>query len=130
MQMRFICLVAMLGVCLNGCGYFSATSYPMGMQGGGVYWNKNGLSNDETLRFYWKCYPKLEEMYNRSSMDPKLIIKLEIEGQRCMLEQGFTFKDARYPDEKLCSKSFAKDLGLKSYMIFPACQAKYGKYKK
>jgi len=59
-----------------------------------------------------------------------LNIEIEAEGQACMLENGFAFEDAPYPNEKLCSRSYAKDLGLKSYMIFPACQAKFGKYRK
>jgi len=126
MQMRLICLVAVLGVCLNGCGYFTYISYSMGSIRGG-YWSKKGLEDKEVSRFYWKCYPRRPEMYQGNR---DLNIKLEIEGQTCMLAHGFTFKDASYPDQKLCSRSFAGDQGIKSYMIFPACQAKYGKYRK
>jgi len=97
------------------------------MLGGGRYWSKKGLDDKEVSRIYWQCYPRRSEMYQGNR---DLNIKLEIEGQRCMLEHGFNFKDSSYPDQKLCSRSFARDQGIESYMIFPACQAKYGRYRK
>jgi len=123
----------MVVVCLDGCGYFTYLPYFSGSatMGGRGYWSKKGLGDEEVSRFYRKCYSRLVEIYkNRSSMDLNLNIEIEIEGQTCMLEHGFTFKDAPYPHEKLCSSSYIKARDMKSYMIFPACQSKYGKYRK
>jgi len=64
------------------------------------------------------------------SIDSNFIVKLEIEGQRCMLKHGFTFKDASWPGMKMCSRGYAELFDVKSYMIFPACQSKYGQYRK
>jgi len=137
MRLKIICLIFALAICLSGCRYFTYVSYSTGstMLGGGRYWNKKGLDDKEMSQFYWKCYSGMAEMYNKARkdktpMDSNLIVELEIEGQKCMLAHGFTFKDASYPDGKLCSRSYAKNKSLKSYMIFPACQAKYGKYRK
>jgi len=99
------------------------------MMGGVGYWSKKGLGDEEIRQFYWQCYSRFEEVYKTKNMSTDLFVEIEIEGQKCMLEHGFTFKDAPYPNEKLCSRPHAKDLGMKSYMFFPACQAKYGKYR-
>jgi len=135
MCLRIICLVLIFVACLNGCdSIFKSLPYSMGW-GGGAYWSKKGLDYKEVRQFYWGCYSRMAEIYNRERknkvlMDSTLEVELEIKGQKCMLEHGFSFKDAPFPHEKLCSNSYIKDRGLRSYMIFPACQAKYGKYRK
>jgi len=133
-HLRLACLMFAFVLSLNGCGYFSAISYARGGDEG-RYWSKKGFDDEEVRRFYRKCYSRMTEAYNKMHknkirMNSSFAVELEIEGQKCMLENGFNFNDASYPDEKLCSKSYAKDVGVSSYMIFPACQAKYGKYKK
>jgi len=118
----------LIAMCLGGCsvaGYFIYRPYPA--LSAENYWSKKDLGDEEIRHFYWKCYPRRSEMYGR---DRILTTRLEIEGQKCMLEHGFAFKDAPYPHGKLCSSGFAKDRGVESYMIFPACQAKFGKYRR
>jgi len=93
------------------------------------YWTKEGLDDEDVRRFSREvCHPRLLEM--RKSMGRTSTIDLEIEQQKCMLEHGFIFKDASKPDMKMCSKAQARKLMLESYMIFPACQAKFGKYRR
>jgi len=123
-RMKFACFMLMFGMGSNGCSLFVPPMPP----GARVVWSKKGLDDEGVRRFYLKCYPRINEMYKSS--DRNLFAKLEIEGQTCMLENGFYFKDAHYPYEKLCSRHSAKSLGLASYMDFPACQSKYGKYRK
>jgi len=140
MRVRLCCLILIFSISTSGCsfivGYFTYLPYHSGSVGG-RYWSKRGVDDNEKRRFYRKCYSKLVEIYEKSrrnkimsDSDSKLIVGFEIEGQVCMLEHGFTFKDAPYGSEKLCSRSYVKDSGIKSHMIFPACQAKHGKYRK
>jgi len=132
MRLKIFFLILVFGLFLNGCRYIASLPYFTGstaMRGVG-YWSKKGLGDEDVSRFYWKCYSRFSEVYKTKKMSSALFVEIEIEGQTCMLEHGFIFKDASYPNEKLCSSSHAKDLGIKSYMIFPACQAKYGRYRK
>jgi len=131
MRLRIFFVMLVLCVFLNGCRYLASLSYFTGSTTpGGGYWGKKGLSDKELSQFYWQCYSRFSEVYKTKMMSAELFVEIETEGQACMLKHGFTFKDASYPNEKLCSRSYAKDLGIESYMIFPACQAKYGKYRK
>jgi len=128
MRMRLTYLMLLFfSVYLSGCEYFAALPYPGGA-GGGRYWSKKGLGDEEVRQFYWQCFPRRAEMYKIDG--DALTVELEIKGQTCMLKHGFNFNDTPRPHGKLCSKEHAKMLGLESYMVFPACQAKYGKYRK
>jgi len=124
MRMKLTCLMLAFVMVLNGCGYFTALPYPAI----GVHWVKKGLDDEEVRRFHRQCYPRWSEMYRSISRD--LVVDLEIEGQKCMLANGFTFKDASRPHGKLCSRDGGRRLGIENHMIFPACQSKYGKYRK
>jgi len=118
----FLMLVSIVG--LNGCGYFTSLPY----SSSGIHWAKKGVDYDDMLNFYLKCYKGRMEVSD--SRDVNLIFNLEIEGQNCMLEHGFSFEDASWPDKKMCSMYYARAMGINNYMIFPVCQAKYGKYRK
>jgi len=147
MRQKITFLVMIFGICLNGC-YFVGFSYPGPERGDGIHWGKKGLSYEEVRQFHRQCYPRWVDMYgegynykreeisgeltakHEEKMTRDLVIKLEIEGQACMLGHGFHFNDTPPPHRKLCSKGYSMFLGLDSYMIFPACRAKYGKYRK
>jgi len=127
MYMKLIMFVFI--ICLNGCAYigeyYGGHPYPTGRMS---LWSKKGFSDEEVRRFSGEvCYSMARGMRVGEMAEN---IELQIEGQKCMLEHGFYFKDAPYPHEKLCSNSYIKARDIKSYMIFPVCQAKYGKYRK
>jgi len=140
MRQRITFLVMIFGICLNGC--YLAPSFPYPGAGpwperdDGIHWSKKGLSNEELRKFHRQCYPRWLDMYwhwrnaRSDEINEDMLVKLEIEGQTCMLGYGFHFNDAPPPHMRLCSKRYAFIRGLDSYMIFPACQAKYGKYRK
>jgi len=131
MRLNITFLVMALGICLNGCG----VRYPGVWPDAAIHWSKKGMSHEEVRKFHQQCYPRWMDMYwRRSSRDEEIsseqFVELEIEGQICMLGHGFHFDDAPRPHGRLCSKRYAINLDVESYMIFPACQAKYGRYRK
>jgi len=123
MRMRFAVFVLLSGIGLNGCGYFA---HPY--LASGSHWSKQGVSNREAHQVHWECYARPREM--RNSMDFNLILQLEIEAQNCMLKHGFSFKDAPGSERKMCSREYAERRSVKNYMVFPACQNKYGKRRR
>jgi len=124
-------ILLVLGVFLTGCAMFTPPYSP-----GSMDWSKDGVGSDEVHQFYRKCY---KEWLNLSFTDGEreiqgqeyrdLVVGSEIRAQKCMLEHGFSFKDRHHYYNRLCLKRYARFRGLDSYMIFPACQAKYGKYR-
>jgi len=131
MCMKLICLMLVFGMNLNGCTYFAdmvGARFPD--PSFKVSWSKKGFSDEEVRRFSRTVCASRGAGMRRSSMSRDLLVQLEIEKQTCMFKHGFIFRDASWPDVKMCSKSYAESLGIKSYMIFPVCQAKYGRYKK
>jgi len=129
MHMRLMIFV--FSICLSGCAYIGEYSgghpYPSGRTS---LWSKKGFSDEEVRRFSRTVCASRWAGMHRSSMSRDLLVKIELEKQTCMLEHGFTFKDASWPGMKMCSRGYAELFDVKSYMIFPACQAKYGKYRK
>jgi len=120
MRLRLAFFILLSGVGLNGCLHISPPYFPSG-----EHWSKQGASDREVQEFHWECYAKRREM--RDIADLNLIFQLEIEAQNCMLENGFLFKDAPRFEKRMCSREYAQAFNSKGYMIFPACQAKYGK---
>jgi len=91
--MRLIVFILFSSIGLNGCLHIAPPYRPSG-----AHWSKKGISDGEVHKFHWKCYARRREM--RDAADLNLIFQLEIEAQNCMLEDGFSFKDATRSEKK------------------------------
>jgi len=106
----FLCFVMALS--LGGCRWIEGMFVPP------IYvpeelWFKKGVEKQETKKFYIECYPK-------NDFDYEKIGEYMVDAEKCMLENGFKFRDYGWLHNRrphsVCSKIFAEFHGLKNYM--------------